>query len=101
MNTLTTDEVQRKLPQILEESTEREFLVVNQDAEPVAFLLPLPERKMPTWRPIVAFVDPFSSKLVWPEEQPAQQPVFGSCKGMLQVLVEDDEHLEDFAEYMK
>ena len=28
------------------------------------------------------------------------QPVFGSCKGMLNVVSEDDEHLKDFAEYM-
>jgi hypothetical protein len=28
-------------------------------------------------------------------------PVFGSCKGMLNILSEDDEHLKDFAEYMK
>jgi hypothetical protein len=28
-------------------------------------------------------------------------PVFGSCKGMLTVVSEDDEHLKDFEEYMR
>ena len=29
------------------------------------------------------------------------QPVFGSCRGMLTVVSEDDEHLKDFGEYMQ
>lgn len=27
-------------------------------------------------------------------------PQFGSCKGMLTIISDDDEHLKDFAEYM-
>ena len=27
-------------------------------------------------------------------------PVFGSCKGMLNIISEDNDHLEDFKEYM-
>jgi len=30
----------------------------------------------------------------------AAQPQFGSCKGMLTVVVEDEAHLEDFKAYM-
>ncbi|MDA1015589.1 MAG: DUF2281 domain-containing protein [Planctomycetota bacterium] len=29
-----------------------------------------------------------------------KQPVLGSCKGMLTIVEDDDEHLEDFKEYM-
>ena len=29
------------------------------------------------------------------------QPRFGACKGMPRILAEDDEHLNDFAEYMR
>jgi hypothetical protein len=29
------------------------------------------------------------------------QPVFGSCKGMLTIVSDDDEHLLDFEEYMR
>jgi len=28
-------------------------------------------------------------------------PKFGSCKGMLTIISDDDEHLQDFAEYMR
>ena len=28
------------------------------------------------------------------------QPQFGSCKGMLTIVQEDDEHLADFEDYM-
>ena len=31
---------------------------------------------------------------------PKGQPQFGSCKGMLTIVEEDGEHLEDFGEYM-
>jgi hypothetical protein len=31
---------------------------------------------------------------------PKLQPRFGSCKGMLTIVSDDDEHLKDFAEYM-
>jgi antitoxin (DNA-binding transcriptional repressor) of toxin-antitoxin stability system len=33
-----------------------------------------------------------------PSAKPQAQ--FGSCKGMLNILCEDDEHLEDFKDYM-
>jgi antitoxin (DNA-binding transcriptional repressor) of toxin-antitoxin stability system len=29
------------------------------------------------------------------------RPIFGSCKGMLTIISDDDDHLADFAEYMK
>ncbi len=28
------------------------------------------------------------------------RPQFGSCKGMMTIVAEDNEHLKDFAEYM-
>ena len=31
---------------------------------------------------------------------PRKPRVLGNCKGMITLLVEDDEHLEGFAEYM-
>lgn len=30
----------------------------------------------------------------------SRTPRFGSCKGMLTIISDDDEHLKDFAEYM-
>jgi hypothetical protein len=34
------------------------------------------------------------------ETEGKPQPHFGSCKGKLIVLVEDDDHLEDFKDYV-
>jgi hypothetical protein len=34
-------------------------------------------------------------------EDEVGHPVFGNCKGMLSVVVEDDEHLKVFGEYMR
>lgn len=74
MQTLTIDEVQSRLPQIIDELHPGEELVITRGDRPVARLMtPNPEK--PT-------------------------PVFGSCKGMLAILAEDDDHLKDFAEYM-
>lgn len=47
-------------------------LILTKDDKPIARLLPA------TWG----------------------TPVFGRCKGMLTVVAEDDDHLEDFKEYM-
>jgi antitoxin (DNA-binding transcriptional repressor) of toxin-antitoxin stability system len=38
------------------------------------------------------------ARIVRTTENP--QPQFGSCKGMLTIVDDDDEHLEDFKEYM-
>ena len=42
-------------------------------------------------RPVAKLVAPSANK---------PRPVPGRCKGMLTIMVEDDEHLEDFKEYM-
>ena len=47
-------------------------LIVTQDDKPIAKLLPATGGK----------------------------PVFGRCKGMLMSVSDDDEHLEDFKDYM-
>jgi antitoxin (DNA-binding transcriptional repressor) of toxin-antitoxin stability system len=41
---------------------------------------------------------PVAKLVVSPAEKP--RPVPGLCRGMLTILAEDDEHLEDFKEYM-
>ena len=51
-----------------------EEVVITKDAHPVAEL-----RSLTTGKP---------------------QPRFGSCKGMLTIVTDDEDHLEDFTEYM-
>lgn len=74
MATLTVAEAQSQLPQLIDQLRPGEEVVITRGDKAVAKLVtPNPERST---------------------------PVFGSCKGMLTILAEDDEHLEDFAEYM-
>jgi len=71
MTTATRQEVQARLPAILAEMKPGEELLITDNEQPVARLVRTPrERKL------------------------------GSAVGKLVILQEDDEHLEDFKEYM-
>ena len=74
MPTLTIDEVQSQLPQLIDRLRPGEEVVITRHNQPVATLV-VSGTKRPT-------------------------PVFGSCKGMLTIHADDDDHLADFAEYM-
>jgi len=73
--TISMEEAQATLPEIIRKLGPGEEVLITQDDQPVAKLIRQPQaaRKPP-------------------------QP--GSAKGMLIINVEDDEHLKDFAEYM-
>jgi prevent-host-death family protein len=73
--TVSIEQAQRSLKELIEKTSHGESVVITRENIPVAEL-----------RPVT------SSKPV---------PVFGSCKGMLAIVADDDEHLADFAEYMK
>jgi antitoxin (DNA-binding transcriptional repressor) of toxin-antitoxin stability system len=66
------DEFQVKLKEIIAGLGPDDEVVITDNNQPVARLLP-------------------SGK---------PRPEFGSCRGMLDVVAEDDEHLEDFKGYM-
>jgi prevent-host-death family protein len=74
MSILTIEEAQAKLPELIDKIALGEEVIITRNQQPVAQLVSLPSEK--------------------------SQPVFGSCKGMLTIVAEDDEHLEDFKEYM-
>jgi len=74
MSTVTIEEAQAKLPEIIDKLAPGEVVVITRDQEPVAQLIP--------------------------PHLDATQPVFGNCKGKLIIVAEDDEHLADFKEYM-
>ena len=75
MSTVTLEEAQAKLPELIEKLALGEELVITRNNQPVA-------------------------KLVG-QQQPVRKPRRpGSAKGKLVILAEDDEHLEDFKEYM-
>ena len=75
MSTITLEEAQARLPELIERLVPGEELFITRGDQPVARLVGEPgagrERRKP-----------------------------GSAKGKLIVVAEDEEHLEDFAEYM-
>ena len=74
MSTVTIEEAQAQLPELIAKLGLGEEVIITCNQQPVAQLIPLPSTK--------------------------PQPVFGSCKGKLTIVSEDDAHLEDFKEYM-
>jgi antitoxin (DNA-binding transcriptional repressor) of toxin-antitoxin stability system len=75
MTSISIEEAQAKLPQLIEELASRGAIFLTRDRQPIALL---------------TAVNP---------DKP--QPILGRCKGMLTIVSEDDEHLQDWAEYME
>jgi prevent-host-death family protein len=74
MQTATVEDVQAGLPEILDRLASGEQVVITRGGKPVAKLI---------------------------SEPPRGVPIAGRAKGMLIIHSEDDEHLQDFAEYME
>ena len=74
MNTITLEQAQAHLPDLIHGLTPGEEIVIMENNQPVAKLVAQHAEK--------------------------PRPLPGRCKGMLTVVSEDDEHLEDFKEYM-
>lgn len=75
MSTVTLEEAQAHLPQLIEQLQPGEEIVITRDQKPVARLQA--EQRATRKR---------------------RQP--GNCKGMLTIVADDEEHLKDFAEHM-
>jgi prevent-host-death family protein len=76
MTTVTIEEAQAKLPELIEHLAADEELVITKNEKPIARLLAEDKSKR---RPRKA----------------------GSAKGILTILSDDDEHLQDFAEHIE
>jgi prevent-host-death family protein len=74
--TITVEEAQAKLAELIGSLTLGEEIVITQNQEPVA-------------------------KLVGQRPSERKPRVPGNCKGMITLAIEDDEHLKDFEEYMQ
>jgi len=74
MSTVTIEEAQAKLSELIDKIALGEEVIITRNQQPVAQLVPLPPVK--------------------------PQPVFGNCKGMLTIVAEDDKHMAHFKEYM-
>jgi antitoxin (DNA-binding transcriptional repressor) of toxin-antitoxin stability system len=74
LETISLEEAQTSLPDLIERLAPGTEILITRDQQPVAALR-TPERI-------------------------ASQPRFGSCRGALTILADDDEHLQDFQEYL-
>ncbi len=74
MTTITVEEAQAKLSQLIDGLAPGEGLVITRNARPIAQLVGLSSLK--------------------------PQPVPGRGRGKLVIVSEDDEHLKDFEDYM-
>jgi antitoxin (DNA-binding transcriptional repressor) of toxin-antitoxin stability system len=74
MLTITLEEAQSHLAEIIERLPPGKEMIITRDDRPVARIVAEPSDK--------------------------PQPVPGRGKGMLTIISEDDEHLEDWAEYL-
>jgi prevent-host-death family protein len=76
MPSVTLEEAQAQLPELIERLRPGESLVITHRAAPVARLT-----------------------AEGPPKRKPRQP--GNCQGMLTIVADDNEHLKDFAEYMQ
>jgi prevent-host-death family protein len=76
MSTITIEEAQAKLSEVIDKLAPGEEVIITRNEQPVA-------------------------KLVG-QQRPIRKPRRpGSAKGKLVILAEDDEHLQDFKDYME
>jgi antitoxin (DNA-binding transcriptional repressor) of toxin-antitoxin stability system len=75
MTTITIEDAQAKLPELISGLSKGEELVITQGDRVVA-------------------------RLVGERSEPRQRRSAGFAKGMMTIVAEDDDHLKDFAEYM-
>ena len=73
--TITLEEAQSRLGELVRTLTLGDEVVITQNQEPIA-------------------------KLVGQRRSERKPRIPGNCKGMITLAVEDDEHLKDFEEYM-
>jgi antitoxin (DNA-binding transcriptional repressor) of toxin-antitoxin stability system len=73
VSTVTIEEAQAKLPELIEQLGIGEEIIITREARPMAKLVP----------PVVQ-----------------GKPLFGRGRGTIVVLAEDHEHLKDFEDYM-
>ena len=72
--TVTIEQAQASLKDLIDRTTRGEKIAITRDDQVVAELVPASSEK--------------------------PKPRFGSCKGMLEIVSDDDDHLKDFADYM-
>jgi len=109
MKTIALEPANSGIADALKHQRREEPILLKSDSDAVGLLLRLPEGTKDldldaVWidEPsgfVVVFIQAKYSPGIQPETK-TNRAVFGSCKGMMTIVSEDDEHLKDFAEYM-
>lgn len=111
MKTIALEHVDQQIAEALKQQHSEEAILLTKGSDAVGLLVRLPEgtrgsdvdgvfwAEGPAGR-ILGIIEAKHSPDVGPEVGPGH-PVFGSCKGMLTIVSDDDEHLKDFEEYMQ
>ena len=113
MKTIPLEELDRRIADTLKEQSGDEAVLLTENSVASGLLLRVPKELINSKFDVAVCVDgPEGPVLVLVEVKPmtsshrtavaeSARPQFGSCRGMLKVVAEDDEHLKDFDEYMR
>src|SRR5262249_21176067 len=110
MKTIALEQVDQRITEALKHQPREEPIILTEGSDARGLLLPLPEgTKDCDVRSVRWLEEPIGGHLgmIWANhgrqfgsEGQIRKPVFGSCKGMMTIISEDEEHLKDFEEYM-
>ena len=111
MKTIALEQLDQRIAETLNRQRSEDPILLTKGTDAFGLLLRLPagpkdwdvDRALwldePTGRVLVIVEGKHSQPSG--SESEASRPVFGSCKGMMTIVSEDDQHLKDFDEYMK
>jgi len=111
MTTIPLEQMDQRIVETLKQQRLEDPILLTNGSDLSWLLLRLPEGTQDSGVDAVLWLERAIGRLrVFSEAKYGPQgdqdaspggPVLGSCRGMLTILSEDDEHLKDFAEYLE
>ena len=103
MKTIALEQVDPRIAEALKQQPREDPILLTKGSDALGLLLRLPEGTKNV--DAVVWLEEEGLVLIQakysPDSGAVGQLVFGSCKHMLTIVSEDDEHLKDFEEYLK
>ena len=110
MKTIPVEQLDHRIADALKEQGGDEPVLLTENSDALGLLLRVPKElknsniDMSVWLhgpdgAVLLIVQAKGSSRSHSFEE--ERPQFGSCRGMLKLIAEDDEHLKDFDEYMR
>ena len=106
MKSVSLEQLDQHVAQSLKQTMREDAVVLTENARPLGVLVRLPQAFGDAGADVRMTVDEANATVLISvanhEPQLATaKPIFGAGRGMLKILSEDKEHLNDFAEYMR